>query len=287
MDRLTLDQKLERISACAAAANVDSLFRNLLHAYTACLTTDELCDAVVHTFDSSRDVRRAILVRLLRIGKDGGRQNCLDEICIRLLGLSSVGYKAQVRVDAMLSALYKFFSLPTRRVVLEQWRGRGTLSAGSRWLKAIFDDEQLFSIDEILAYWRTTDSPEAAKLLVYRSDAMLLAELMPELIEGCDDGRIISRAVLSAETISEASWSAIRDKFPATYAYVCAKLNRKLKDAEALSLVREAGKTWPADDRGLVIWALGQLGMWSVLDQIRAMSVEFRKEAFAGLLQSA
>jgi len=52
-------------------------------------------------------------------------------------------------------------------------------------------------------------------------------------------------------------------------------------------LVREAAVTWPADDIGLAIWALGQLGMWSTLEKIRALLPEFQKDALARLGLSA
>jgi hypothetical protein len=102
--------------------------------------------------------------------------------------------------------------------------------------------------------------------------------LLPELIERCQEGWIVGRAALNAELVSNASWGAIRGKFPATYAYLCAKVGRPIGEAEALDLVREAGATWPADDRGLTIWALGQLGMWSALEQVRILAPEFRAE---------
>jgi hypothetical protein len=135
----------------------------------------------------------------------------------------------------------------------------------------------------VLAYWRYTGDARAAKLLAYRGDATLLADLLPKLIESCDEGWIVSRATPNAGAVSEACCEAIRGKFPATYAYLCAKGRRQLGEAEALDLVRESGATWPRGDRGLAIWVLGQLGMWSVLERIRAMLPEFHNEILAHL----
>lgn len=284
----TFETKLERIEEFAATANMwDPLSRSLLHAYAACLTIEELCAAVVRTLDRSltlsKAVDQAILNRLLRIGSDGRNREYLDQLGVHLLGLLPSTPKTRVRIDALLSQLYGFFLPPTRQAVLEQWRSRGTIGAGARWLRAISDDHLLFEIGEVLAYWRDTGDPRAAKLLAYRGDSTLLAEILPELIERCKEGWIVSRAAMNAGVVSEASWAAIRGKFPASYAYLCAKQRRHIGEAEALVLVRESGATWPANDRGLAIWALGQLGMWSALEQIRGMFPEFHSEIIARL----
>jgi hypothetical protein len=280
---VALDIKLARIRECAAEANRDTLSRNLLHAYTACLTFEELCESAIKTLDSPLDVRRSILNGLLRAGREGGSEEHLDELGARLLGLSPPNPKTRVHIDALLSQLYRLFLPPTRQIVLERWRTRGTIGAAARWLKAISDDGLMFDISQVLAYWRVTRDYRAAKLLAYRGDPPLLANLLPEIIEGCDEGWIVSRATLNAGAVSEACWEAIRGKFPATYAYLCAKVGRRLGHAEALDLVRQAGTSGATDNSGLVIWAIGQLGMWSTLEQIRAMLPELHNETLMRL----
>jgi hypothetical protein len=288
MQKPTFDMKLDRIVECADAAKADSLSRNLLHAYAACLTVEELCEAAVRSLASPLHLlRHAFLNRLIRTGREAGSPEHLDQLGRRLLRLLPSDAKSRGRIDVMLSELYVFLSPPTRQMVLEQWKGRGKIGAGRRWLKAISNDDLLFEIGEVLAYWRATGSAPAAKLLAYRGEAAFLAGLMPDLVVGCDKGWIVGRAALRAGKVSEDCWQMIRGKFPATYAYLCAKTHRLIGEAEALKLVREAAATWPADDIGLAIWALGQLGMWSTLEKIRALLPEFQKDALARLGLSA
>ena len=191
--RVTLDIKLARITECAAEANRDTLSRNLLHVYTACLTFEELCESAIKTLDFPLDVRRSILNRLLRAGREGGSEEHLDQLGVRLLCLLPPNPKTRIHIDALLSQLYALFFPPTRQMVLERWRTRGTIGASARWLKAISDDGPMFEMGQVLAYWRVTRDYRAAKLLAYRGDAPLLADLLPELIEGCDEGWIVSR----------------------------------------------------------------------------------------------
>ena len=108
----------------------------------------------------------------------------------------------------------------------------------------------------------------AAKLIAYRAEPALLAEILPEFVGSCGEGWIISRAALRADAVSEEVWASIRGAFPATYGYLCAKLGRHLDDEEAFALVSEADGG-ALGDRGLAIWAVGQLGLWSVLDRVQ------------------
>ncbi len=271
-----LKTKLARIAECGSNANRDDLSRSLLHAYTGCLSIVELTETAVQTVDAPLDTRRAVLTRLARVGREGRNQLQLDQLGERIMALPATNAKSRTRIDAVLSQLYAYFSPPIRQAILERWQSRGTRSAGARWLKALSGDDFLFSLSEVLVYWRATGDWRAAKVLAYRADPTLLTEILPELISDCDEGWIISRAALGAETVSEKCWAAIRSKFPASYAYLCAKTGRALGEDEALMLVVEAGATWPSDERGLAVWAIGQLGMWSVLETIRGMAPELR-----------
>jgi hypothetical protein len=222
MDDPILKAKLDRIGACAAEPAYDEVARNLLHAYVACLTPDELCEATVQALNTSTNVLSAIRTRLSRLGEAGSASDQIDSLGLRLIGMTGTNGTARVRIDSLLSLLYPYLAPPTRKVLLDRWRDRGTSGAAARWLKAIADDELLFSIDAVFAYWRQSRDWRAAKLLAYRAEPALVTDILAELIEGCEEGWIVSRGALRALHVSEESWIAIRRKFPATYAYLCA-----------------------------------------------------------------
>lgn len=277
----TLETKLDRIFECSSTAKGDDITRSLLHAYVACLSFNELVEVAVRTINDLTDIRLAVRNRLARLGRESGNQTQLDRLGQRILAPPAPDAKARVRADALLSHLYEYFSPSVRQKILDHWRSRGTRGAAARWLKALSGDDLLFDIEEVRAHWHETGDARAAKVLVYRSDASLLSEILPELVKACDEGWIIGRAALGAEVVSEESWKAIRSRFPATYAYLCAKTGRSLEDDEAVAIVVEAGETWPSDERGLAIWAIGQLGMWSALERIREMVSELRSADLA------
>jgi len=271
----SLRAKVDRISACALEAVHDEFARNLLHAYVGSLTPEEVCETAVHALIAPAEFLGAILTRLLRMGREGVALAQIDTLGRRLVGMTHTKGKARVRIEAFLSHIYPFLAPPTRQALLDCWRDRGTRGAAARWLKAIADDELLFSIDIVLDYWRRSHDWRAAKVLVQRASSGLITEILPELIGGCEEGWIVSRSALRAHSIAQESWTAVRSKFPATYAYLCAKTGRSLSEQEALAIIEDCDGG-ALGDRGLAIWAVGQLGMVSVLDRLWTMRSEFR-----------
>jgi len=264
-----LQKKLQVIEELGLDADRDDLCRSLLFAYTSCLTVPELAEAAIRTIDGSLSIRRAVVNQLLKKHRGREDQQTYDQLGRGILALVPANSRSAVRIDALLSHLYHLFGLEVRRAVLERWRMRKTRSTGTRWLKAMSSDDDLFRLEDVITYWRETNDARAAKVLAYRSNAKLLTTLLPELVTKCNEGWIISRVALGANTISNECWTEIRARFPGSYAYLCAKLGRRLSNKEALALVVESGASWPSDERNLVIWAIGQLGMWSTLRTIQ------------------
>ena len=265
-----LSAKLDRIQDCAAEADHDELARNLLHAYIACLDAADLCEAAFQTLSGATNIRLAIQSRLLRLGREGTIPLEIDQLGVKLLAVAPSNAKGRVRIDALLSHLYPFLGPATRHASCERWRDRGTRGAAARWLKAVSGDDLLFSAELVVDYWRQSGDWRAAKLIAYRAEPALLTDILAEFVRTCSEGWIVSRAALRAEFVSEDVWAAIRGAFPATYGYLCAKLSRYLDEEEAFALVSEA-RGGALGDRGLAIWAIGQLGLWSVLDRVRRM----------------
>jgi hypothetical protein len=193
--------KLDRISACAHEAAHNELARNLLYAYVACLTPDEICDAAVDGLIAPVEFLGAIRNRLMRMGREGLALPQIDALGRRLLEMITAKGKMRVRIEAFLSQIYPFLAPPTRQTLLDYWRGRGTRGAAARWLKAIADDELLFSIDMVLDYWSRSFDWRAAKLLADRAPSALITQRLPKLIEHCGKAGL-SVAVFCAPTVS-------------------------------------------------------------------------------------
>lgn len=282
---LTLDQAIERISR--EGTGHGEVSRNLLHAYIACLSLDELCAVAKRTIDKATPIRMAIRGRMIRLARKGddGHVAVLDDLALWLI--SRDGDRTTVgAAEALLSHLYPFFSPAMRKRVIERWIDKGTRSAAARWLRALADDPLLFDIESVMRYWRDSRDVRAAKLIAYQANSSLLTSALPELVRNCDEGWIVSKAMQRASTIAEDEWAYVRQAFPATYAYLCVTTGRGLGEAEALSIIMESDFDPVNNQRGLAIWAAGHLGLWSVLDAVSAEKDELLRADRAAYLKA-
>jgi hypothetical protein len=83
---------------------------------------------------------------------------------------------------------------------------------------------------------------------------------------------------MRARTVGDAVWPIIRSKHPATYLYLCARLRRSISEAEALELVLTCPNSIMNQTRGLAIWAVGQMQMAKVLDEVVRRGEELQKK---------
>lgn len=279
---MTPDHFLDRIFALSGQPPYGSDVRNLLHAYIACLTFDDLCAAISLSLGKAADVRLALRGRLLRLLGDAPSTDQLDRI-VTLVEDTAARADAdkglRQTADALHSALIRHLPFPTQHHMLERWVDRGTRGAMARWLKATRDMPSLFDAAVVLGYWRATRDYRAAKSLAYQAPPNMLESIVGELAAHCEQGWIISKAIMRGGCEDDGVWDRVRSSHPATYLYLCAQLRRPLADDDAFDLVWACPGIAIEGDRGLAIWAIGQMGKVAVLDRIRdAADALFEKD---------
>lgn len=245
--------------------------RSLLHAYIACLNPVDLCTVIAVTLDGPIDVRLALRSRLLRLLREDPRE--LDaKVLVALVeqtAIASDADKARRQVaDALHSAMFAYLPLQTQQMLLDRWVDRATRGAMARWLKATHEHPALFDARVALNYWRASKDFRGAKSLAYQASPEILGEIIPDLVDAGEEGWIVARAIVRAGSTDESAWERIRARDPATYLYLCARMGRPISDDDAFELVCRCSGTATRGGRGLAIWAVGQMGMVTVLGRI-------------------
>lgn len=279
------DVRFARLLACAAeppSPGDADFVRNLVHAYAACLSFDDLVDGTIAFLDGPAAIRGAFRNRLVRLAGRSATPTQLEALTARLVALKPPNRLSRTTLDTMLSALYANLPASARRSVLDRWVDTGRPADAARWLKAMAEDDLLFDAQAILAYWRATLDWRAAKALAYKADVELLTNILPELIRNVGEGWIISRAALRVGGLEVEDWEHVCGAFPASYLYLSAMLKHPVSSADAIQLVRASGGGFDGQ-RGLAIWALGEMGLSDALDEIRGMAGIFRGDDLARL----
>lgn len=259
------------LAAADVRAGSEDVSRAILHAYVACLRFNDLVEAAATFLAGPAALRGALRNRLVRLSRGPASPDQLAFLATRLLALKPPDRLSRTTLDTLLSALYPTFPPEERRAALDRWLDIGTASAAARWLKAMSDDELMFDAQAILSYWRNSRDWRAAKVLAYKAAPELLSEIMPELVRETDQGWIASRAAIRLGRLETAEWEHLRSALPASYLYLCAMLGRQVDDDEAVLLVRQAGGEIE-NQRGLAIWALGEMGMVVAVDAVRELA---------------
>ncbi len=268
----SLEEKIERLDELAAAP--DQFSTQLLHAYVGCLDTCETCQALILTLGARTLLRQAILRHLRKKLADSSNEEDLSQTFYKLIQMRRDHPRLRVRINAMLTTLYEHFTVDLRRTVIETWRDEGGAEFTNRWLKAVTANPTLLDINQIASFWKSSHDWRAARLIAYKAPPEIISQFLPDIIKYCsvEFGWIVAQAAIRSTELDEACRILIKEKFPASYIYICAKLNDRLTHEEAMELIELIGSD---DTRGLAIWSLGQLGMWDTLDAVRALGPKF------------
>jgi hypothetical protein len=266
------DRVIRRIREIAAVGLSHPDAGSLFHAYIGCLSVPDLCRTLTDTLSAPSKLRLALRRRLLRLLADGSLDpNDRQQLCDAIERSRASGRNdpsVRPAVEALLSAAFEFLPQPQQQSIIEAWIDRGTRGAAARWLKAVAQVPALFDEAMVMAYYRSTGDERAARRLASQASPDFLTDILAELADGCEEGWIVSRAAMRARAVVDPVWPIIRSKHPATYLYLCARLRHSVTEAEALELVLICPNSIMNETRGLAIWAVGQMGMTAVLDEI-------------------
>ncbi|MGC1548422.1 MAG: hypothetical protein WA777_07825 [Rhodanobacter sp.] len=235
------------------------------------LTFDDLCAAIALSLAEPADIRLALRGQLLRLLGDSAAADQRDRLVVLVeetCTLSDANKALRQAVDALHSALIRYLPNAPQHLLLQRWISRGTRGAMARWLKAASDTPSLFDASVALAYWRATRDYRAAKSLAYQASPEALRPALSEIVAHCEEGWIISKAIVRSGCDDETIWNLIRAGHPATYLYLCAQLGREIVDDDAFDLVCACSSSALQGGRGLAIWAIGQMGNVALLDRI-------------------
>lgn len=249
-----------------------SLDRSLLHAYVACLSLPDLCRALLANLSNAGGIRAALKARLVKLSNcgGGGDGEVLDQLVREALAMAASERQLRPTVDALCAGIFSALPPPTQQQIMEGWLDRGSKGAIARWLKAARQDPRYFDEGLIWSMWRANNDERLLQSLCIQASPEILAEALTEIAEATGEGWLVSKAYLRASHINPAAWEAIRERHPATYLYVCAKLERQVDEDDAVRLILLLPTGEFPDTRGLAIWALGQLGMYSALTKVHA-----------------
>jgi hypothetical protein len=255
-----------------------SLPPGIVAAFAACFTWDEACDALIHVIDTAYDVRGPIQKRVVRLAEAAPNEDALRRLVSQLLAIAEARIRLRRRVGAILWSLFRRLPVESQRDIVRYWKHGSTADSQDRWLKVVGEFDFFFNAGEICRYWRDTRHYTAAKLIAYKAPPEFVLQVLGDLIEHCSEGWIVSRAALRVPSLSDNDLRRIRRRFPVSYAYLCAKLGRPLSERFVIQTFIKEKPDLLSDNRPLLLWSVGHLGMWGTLEKLCARWPEIQDQ---------
>lgn len=238
----------------------------LVGAYSACLTPEEAAGLLLASAEDRLDIRNAVLRKVcadIDIAFAKCHEDLLDALVARF---SRADYRRGQSLGYCLSTLAIHVPPPGQRRIQMTFLRSKYIGIRRRAYKSIAPGSNI-PFEEVQAAWQRYSDPECAWLIVktFPVDFLLThrAELEAALTERWQFSRLYTRIAETNPSVLE----DLKSKDEISYCYVLAKLKRPLQVSEAIQI---ANRTSNDDRFGLLVWSLGQLGLWAALRHIEA-----------------
>lgn len=255
----------------------------LEHAYAVALSLQELLSALEQ---SLRDAHARHVILNAVDGKAGTPEfeEAVTNFAKSLVRLPRATFRVVQAQNLVLDRLFPLVSHDTQAAIMACWLNCEYADSRKRSLKWMQRSAEFGGPDQILAYWKSTGEEAAAKHLIYDTPLDWLEKNAAELLLADLPSWLLSRLLLRLSEHNPRAIEKARSRDPITYLYLSAKTNQPVSNEDALNLF-DAAKTDLAR-RGLALWAIGRMGLWTTLDSIAARSEELSELDVRTILDS-
>lgn len=244
----------------------DRTTKNLMYAFCFCLSPQEACEL----FKAVPRENKILLEKTLRKICSDIESNflpCHGELILSLeKELASVKSTHRQSIGYYLTSLSDPAPSEVRKKTQEIFLTSKYIGVRKRGYKSIIKNQDT-DHEALLKCWKTYNDTECAWTITNTFPAELIIPIRKDLIltfsEGWQYSRIYKKiGVVRPELINE-----LKTIDEISFCYVLAKLDKKLTSKDAKQIIDNN-----IDDErlGLLIWALGQLGLWDSLLRIES-----------------
>jgi hypothetical protein len=238
----------------------------LIRAYCVCLNPEERVDILVEALDEAHSIRDAVL-RLVCNDMERSFARQHDTLFELLLnGLAVADAKGRQSIAYCLSRLVVNAPVDWKQKVQATFLDSRYKGMRRRAYKALARDLVL-PFDSVVEAWQRHGDAECAYLIVQHFPVRYLIEHYEQLRKQLPEHWQLSKLYLKLGEHDHSVLEDLRAIDGISFAYVRAKLERPLETAEAIELVDQCME----DERfGLLVWSLGQMGLWDALRHVEA-----------------
>lgn len=274
---------LSRLAFLRDVADRDHFWEGpaFISAFVGCLSPSEACDALDVAARLNDTLRGALLRKLHKDCEAGGFRSCHRNLLERLLvQYPTLPAHRRRGCGFCIDSLLNVAPARHRTRILRFFLNSSHVDMRRRGYKALRKTWRNEFTPTVRDAWSRYADPECALLITERFPLAFLKAHLSALQEALPHWGLAKLYIrLGASSPSVVRRLATIDEI--TYAYVVAKLGRRIDAKDAVALVDRNS----LDDRvGLLIWSLGQMGHWTALTGLVGRAMEFEEKRKAHIL---
>jgi hypothetical protein len=245
----------------------------LVDALVACLSPEEACQCVGVTIRADDVLQRALKRKICRDIETHGFLPCHEELVGSwILRVNSSPLEIKRECVYWLSSVYRELPLGYKEAVLRSLltsKYKTIRQRGYGILRSDWSDEHT---DLLKQAWEKDHDELCAALIVEKFPTEFLLDQIDGLEKALSLPYRLAKLFIRIGVVQPDLLSRLAEIDEITFAYVLVRLRMKLTAEQALEIF-ERNK---GDQRiGLLLWCLGQMGLWAVLENICKRSDQF------------
>lgn len=246
-----------------------------ISAFVGCLSSTRACKALDVAAGLNETLRGALLRRIRHDCEADGFRSCHRELVERLLiQYPTLPADRRRGCGFCIESLLEVAPSRHKTRMLKFFLGSSHVDMRRRGYKALRATWRKKFTPIVRDVWSTYADPECALLIVERFPVEFLVAQLSSLEQALPRYWGLAKLYIRVGAVHPSVCRRLAAIDEITYTYVLAKLGRRIVAKDAIALV-ERNKL---DDRiGLLIWSLGQMGLWAALTELVGRARQFEE----------
>ncbi|MCP1615806.1 hypothetical protein FBY21_0414 [Pseudomonas sp. SLBN-26] len=270
--------RISALKLMASEADFNDGF-GIVAAFVHCLEPGEVAELLRSEAGKSSKLRNSLLRKAVHDaeGEFLPAHQRLVEFLIEELAVSDG--KSRQGIGFTLSSLLPVLTVELKQKIYLTFLQSRYVGLRRRAYKAMTHETEPM-LDSLLDAWRNFRDWECSWLLVKILPPEDLLSLKNEILPLLSERWMISRLYIRIACVEPAAVMELAEIDGISYCYVLAKLGRAIPGADAKELI----KKYQADERfGLLVWCVGQMGLWDVLVWLKGYLPHIEKSQTSAL----
>lgn len=246
--------------------NTGELSRAMFKALQACLNSEESCTLMSRNLMIDSNKKNYIVRKIKKDieQKFSDTHKSLIKDLLKILKSDSHRYIHRNRASLILYELYPNLPKRTQSVILTQMLASKYKPVRDRSYKIIMTKDLRRYDQMVQANWERYYDFYAGEIIYKNFPTGYIYSQISNLREVLEDWRIrqiYSKLAAEYPKLIE----SLKEDSPLDYVYIMAKSKKSLPEKYVMNLYKKVDN----NDKGLIVWALGEMGMWDTLIKIQ------------------